>query len=104
MILLVDGHAHGDRPIRVAFVTIAVRGVVAMTVFLEVAYFAIVGDSNGMKTVRPAVGSHVAGLGHPSTDSGHLSRRGCALYYWGSNSRRRALHSWQVRLRCRIVA
>ncbi len=64
MILLVDGHASGGRPIRVAFVEIAVRGIIVMTIFLEFACFTIVGDSNGMKTVRPAVGSHVAGLGH----------------------------------------
>ncbi len=64
MILLVDGHTHGDRPICVAFVAIAVRGIVAMTVILELACFTIVGDSNGMKTVCPTVGSHCAGLGH----------------------------------------
>jgi hypothetical protein len=38
MILLVDGHVHGDRQIRVAFVAIAVRGIVVMTVVLEFYY------------------------------------------------------------------
>ena len=37
---------------------------VPMTIFLEFACFTIVGDSNGMKTMHPAVGPHVAGLGH----------------------------------------
>ena len=64
MILLVDGHTRGGQPIRFTIVATDVRGVVVMSVFLEFTCFAIVGYSNGMKSMRPAVASHVAGLGH----------------------------------------
>ncbi len=62
--LLVDGHASGGRPIRVTIMVTAVRGIVAMTIFLKFTCYAIVGYSNRMKSMHPAVASHVAGLDH----------------------------------------
>jgi hypothetical protein len=63
MILLFNGDALGDGPISTPVVTIVVRGVIAMSVFLEIARFAVVGYSDGMKTMCPTVTPHVTKFG-----------------------------------------
>ena len=51
-------------PICTSVVTIVVHGFIVMTLLLEVARFAIVGYSDGEKSMRPAIASHMTKLGY----------------------------------------